>query len=203
MDLTRSLTNWFQVVPPCGGHLRAASPGLCTHPEFQVVPPCGGHHAQHVGVWEVLQVSSRAPVWGASVCHSGANAARSEFQVVPPCGGHRGSAGVTTINGLVSSRAPVWGASLQATAIAVIPPFQVVPPCGGHQREPGGVGAHDFVSSRAPVWGASMVGRHGHRNRRVSSRAPVWGASCCCCKDFRAARFQVVPPCGGHPTRLN
>ena len=56
-------------------------------------------------------VSSRAPVWGASlfVCNHGWGSFL--FQVVPPCGGHRMSVGC--------------------------PPdvrrFQVVPPCGGHQ----------------------------------------------------------------------
>ena len=34
---------------------------------FQVVPPCGGHHSPARIDEELKFVSSRAPVWGASV----------------------------------------------------------------------------------------------------------------------------------------
>ena len=55
-------------------------------------------------------VSSRAPVWGASV-EQLQRENELLFQVVPPCGGHLW---VVVIPGQlphVSSRAPVWGAS--------------------------------------------------------------------------------------------
>ena len=49
------------------------------------------------------------------------------------------------------------------------------------------------------------VGGIGHRRSchaeaRVSSRAPVWGASRLINRSRRGRRFQVVPPCGGHPS---
>ena len=55
----------FQVVPPCGGHpvgnfLKARLS------QFQVVPPCGGHPSRQIINYEKANVSSRAPVWGAS-----------------------------------------------------------------------------------------------------------------------------------------
>ena len=76
----------FQVVPPCGGHLERDSVSRIEI-GFQVVPPCGGHLGA-LGEAEGVEVSSRAPVWGASKA--------SEFVL-------------HFIN--VSSRAPVWGAS--------------------------------------------------------------------------------------------
>ena len=80
----------FQVVPPCGGHPSLWSAGSRTSSQFQVVPPCGGHRADGDGLPVVVVVSSRAPVWGASVGDHGR---------------HRQQR--------VSSRAPVWGASLE------------------------------------------------------------------------------------------
>ena len=82
-----STSTRFQVVPPCGGHL-GMSQELGRAEKFQVVPPCGGHlvsvfaglHAKCFkscprvgGIFKLPlkrhgggQVSSRAPVWGAS-----------------------------------------------------------------------------------------------------------------------------------------
>ena len=190
-------TDWFQVVPPCGGHRNSADQRASSG-----------------------SVSSRAPVWGASIEPKRARArppgfkscprvggiarrlstaaAYSQFQVVPPCGGHPGPLAVLP-GLLVSSRAPVWGAS-------------------GPAAIPRGMSE---VSSRAPVWGASEVFIFRRLPQWVSSRAPVWGASRnrrdsrthfgfkSCPRvggiirpNFRLASspvFQVVPPCGGHP----
>ena len=55
---------------------------------FQVVPPCGGHPGYFPLCIAAHEVSSRAPVWGAS---------KKE--------------GEQRMLELVSSRAPVWGAS--------------------------------------------------------------------------------------------
>ena len=144
----------FQVVPPRGGHPSKAGiscagrgfkscprvGGISTSPSFflgasgfQVVPPCGGHllvcsqHSRDSIVssrapvwgasvatdpnWEIREVSSRAPVWGASFAVHGAGRQRL-FQVVPPCGGH-------LVCSMIATMAS-W--------------FQVVPPCGGHPR---------------------------------------------------------------------
>ena len=120
-------------------------------------------------------VSSRAPVWGASV-EQLQRENELLFQVVPPCGGH-----------LEHDEIIVAGKK-----------FQVVPPCGGHLLPVGDHlhqngfkscprvgGIHgvrkllqgDGVSSRAPVWGASAVSVMFGIVEEVSSRAPVWGAS--------------------------
>ena len=55
----------FQVVPPCGGH-RVAILRRAGRAMFQVVPPCGGHHLWRWKLKNGEDVSSRAPVWGAS-----------------------------------------------------------------------------------------------------------------------------------------
>ena len=77
----------FQVVPPCGGHQYPSSFNVISK-EFQVVPPCGGHPItpplsrcvlksfkscprvggihRHGLKFYAGEVSSRAPVWGAS-----------------------------------------------------------------------------------------------------------------------------------------
>ena len=143
---------------------------------FQVVPPCGGHPISELKPDEEPEVSSRAPVWGASP---------------PYCSG-----GTTA---RVSSRAPVWGASGPSSAwpgiricfkscprvggiFALRCPgwrfvrFKSCPRVGG--IEPGGVfGRRYSVSSRAPVWGASFPLILSRVVLSVSSRAPVWGAS--------------------------
>ena len=98
----------FQVVPPCGGHLKIMTAGLAPC-QFQVVPPCGGHLFKLVFKAVNVRVSSRAPVWGASIFQSGTGNAA-----------------------LVSSRAPVWGASVARGGTGKGSWFQVVPPCGGH-----------------------------------------------------------------------
>ena len=102
----------------------------------------------------------------------------SGFQVVPPCGGHLLVCSQHSRDSIVSSRAPVWGAS-----VATDPNWEI--------RE---------VSSRAPVWGASFVILMRPSLSKVSSRAPVWGASEAASTVISARVFQVVPPCGGHPS---
>ena len=81
-------------------------------------------------------VSSRAPVWGASV-EQLQRENELLFQVVPPCGGH-----------LEHDEIIVAGKK-----------FQVVPPCGGHLWVVVIPGQLPHVSSRAPVWGASAASR--------------------------------------------
>ena len=61
-------SQWFQVVPPCGGHPATTAAGRPSM-WFQVVPPCGGHRRR--------MLSGRL---------------HRMFQVVPPCGGHPGGA---------------------------------------------------------------------------------------------------------------
>ena len=55
---------------------------------FQVVPPCGGHPLRYSPQPFRILVSSRAPVWGASLI-IGIQQNIPKFQVVPPCGGHQ------------------------------------------------------------------------------------------------------------------
>ena len=56
----------FKSCPRVGG---IALPSLVVSPpiSFQVVPPCGGHLEGQVYTYGQKDVSSRAPVWGASV----------------------------------------------------------------------------------------------------------------------------------------
>ena len=167
-------------MPPCGGHPFWAK-GWPGRRPFQVVPPCGGHPDGFDEKKNGLPVSSRAPVWGASLPKSS-----SVF------GG-----------GTVSSRAPVWGASNSwmlwssksigfkscprvggirgmITVSPAMAMFQVVPPCGGHRVETGkGAGERSFKS-------CPRVGG-------ITSWYPFV---------FMIMRFQVVPPCGGHQAKL-
>ena len=209
----------FQVVPPCGGHPRQCVFFGSTN-TFQVVPPCGGHRIGAFLGHGPRQVSSRAPVWGASQekrrerqmmaasfksCprvggippSGGAGRHGRSFKSCPRVGGIRQKA--RQIGGYqVSSRAPVWGASPCPRTSEWNHWFQVVPPCGGHPAPQSRGRVPAGVSSRAPVWGASVacVVLIGHDP--VSSRAPVWGASSCASSFRLVMMFQVVPPCGGH-----
>ena len=144
------------------------------------------------------QVSSRAPVWGASWFGIIGILKALSFKSCPRVGGILSRNRWIWIAN-VSSRAPVWGASSRHPKFNIISKrFQVVPPCGGHPVKsiiavtscgfkscprvggiPGGGGPHGPwpVSSRAPVWGASSYDQRQMRKVFVSSRAPVWGAS--------------------------
>ena len=123
-------------------------------------------------------VSSRAPVWGASVVEKCQEAAIIGFKSCPRVGGiFKMSRNFWDV--LFQVVPPCGGHRLQIAAAGCAGiGFQVVPPCGGH---PGAAGAcradPGSVSSRAPVWGASYSERPRTADRTVSSRAPVWGAS--------------------------
>ncbi len=145
----------------------------------------------------VIAVSSRAPVWGASR----AGGKREKHNIVSSRAPVWGASNTTdSQQGVrdVSSRAPVWGASRNKIRRGTQPEFQVVPPCGGHpgifwyKRENTGFqvvppcGGHHATKSgeehsrsfkSCPRVGGiqTMVGRL--QALQVSSRAPVWGAS--------------------------
>ena len=169
-----------------------------------------------------IEVSSRAPVWGASLALR-LPGCREAFQVVPPCGGHPEQSQSRNAGSGFKSCPRVGGITyeLQKQKQEL---FQVVPPCGGHQlgwlrqdyhlcvsrRAPvwGASGGRCcfwpvcIVSSRAPVWGASPGTLAADAGATVSSRAPVWGASYWIpAVDEAGNLFQVVPPCGGHHAR--
>ncbi len=210
----------FQVVPPCGGHPpRWALSALPL--SFQVVPPCGGHLALFHFLTRKYVVSSRAPVWGASIIIS-FTGNTTVFQVVPPCGGHRLVPTVCIRREPVSSRAPVWGAShmgwfcfLIVLSFKSCPRvggiqnrithrchhlgFQVVPPCGGHRRCNVDSAHQHLVSSRAPVWGASFYIADFCILHLLFQVVPPCGGHRVKISSWAAKkRFQVVPPCGGH-----
>ena len=142
----------FQVVPPCGGHhpyCRKVQAGK----RFQVVPPCGGHPAQDKynqlkagfkscprvggildGSDEKLDelVSSRAPVWGASLRFLHNVFCRNGFKSCPRVGGISPAMNVSGVYLGFKSCPRVGGIR---TCLKVLRPaclFQVVPPCGGH-----------------------------------------------------------------------
>ena len=144
---------WFQVVPPCGGHLEHLEPPNPLK-KFQVVPPCGGH-----------------------LFSFGYSAGSSWFQVVPPCGGHPRKRLWGILCCFCFKSCPrVGGISCNSAEICNQISFKSCPRVGGikarYLR-----GKHRQVSSRAPVWGASIPNHAGFVNEQVSSRAPVWGAS--------------------------
>ena len=124
---------------------------------FKSCPRVGGIKSK-CGAHGDRNVSSRAPVWGASfVCGLRCPAIR-RFKSCPRVGGildkrtrqkrtetvssrapvWGASSAMDRINMIlqVSSRAPVWGASLFCAQLMPLNGFQVVPPCGGHPPPP-------------------------------------------------------------------
>ena len=59
------LPGGFQVVPPCGGHLKLAIEKMANS-RFKSCPRVGGIALSPGGFHILRLVSSRAPVWGAS-----------------------------------------------------------------------------------------------------------------------------------------
>ena len=125
-------------------------------------------------------VSSRAPVWGASFIRGRLRFTDDVSSRAPVWGASRG-VGMRLRKRKVSSRAPVWGASCEEYTEA----------------------AGFNVSSRAPVWGASHPRRRSElRTLRFKSCPRVGGIPCAAGRKPPQARFQVVPPCGGHPVAV-
>ena len=208
----------FQVVPPCGGHLVGAGVTAISQAvssrapvwghlvyavalgiyrgTFQVVPPVGAS-CQNASNGRKDKVSSRAPRVGGIGRALARKAQLLSFKSCPRVGG---------IWRVIIMR---WGDEM----------FQVVPPCGGIMR----ITWNSFrsaVSSRAPVWGASrpLSGKRPFRGFKSSPRVgsiliedfstilpkcfkscPRVGASRTTIRLYMREKFQVVPPCGGHP----
>ena len=185
-------------MPPCGGHPGVPVYGRAGTGCFKSCPRVGGiehpeENAQRqdvssrAPVWGASSskewmngpylVSSRAPVWGASAVVDLSNVVQQVSSRAPVWGASLDHLDFAESH-LVSSRAPVWGASsTPSTPTTGSEQFQVVPPCGGHLDDEGGSVPDVRVSSRAPVWGASERLNYGDEFQYVSSRAPVWGAS--------------------------
>ena len=170
----------FQVVPPCGGH-HLRNRKLILVKRFQVVPPCGGHLVDGTPANGCIKsfkscprvggiflnvafcfldwsVSSRAPVWGASVSGIPQPKGTTSFQVVPPCGGHLAAGRSACRRTRFQVVPPCGGHPNEAIMLRLNTEFQVVPPCGGHPAVHVHLAGHLRVSSRAPVWGASCAG---------------------------------------------
>ena len=190
---------WFQVVPPCGGHLKhwrianslkrvssrapvwgasQSSGRYCTpYNVSSRAPVWGASWAGNPYILAIYPVSSRAPVWGASAFCVSQGGGNVGFKSCPRVGGIRvilpGDIQVI----FVSSRAPVWGASGPAPpGVQVGGSFQVVPPCGGHHGLKQ-LGANGNVFQVVPPCGGHPIGTGVKLSRLL---------------------FQVVPPCGGH-----
>ena len=147
--------------------------------QFQVVPPCGGHHA-------VFDYHSRR--------HSGFKSCPRVggiLRLLRPAGRVCGFKSCPRVGGIAGGC--YLGGYIEC--------FKSCPRVGGILVGRSRRGAV-YVSSRAPVWGASIkIGSPTGNKRKVSSRAPVWGASSSGNGQLlRIYMFQVVPPCGGHPT---
>ena len=170
----------FQVVPPCGGHPVSAFASSFSSFEFQVVPPCGGHQAR---CWQYdLRIVS--------------------FKSCPRVGGIPCSPECFTGCG-VSSRAPVWGASATKKAGEIFQiVFQVVPPCGGHPA-PVAIARSSICFKSCPrVGGISGLALRYLSARSFKSCPRVGGIRGMITVSPAMAMFQVVPPCGGHPSEL-
>ena len=166
---------------------------------FQVVPPCGGHPGR-VSLWnDIVKVSSRAPVWGASQRHSKFALSSRVSSRAPVWGASRNHT-KHFLHQKVSSRAPVWGASGKSACFGrTCCSFKSCPRVGGICS--GSAKTEKLkVSSRAPVWGASAW--------LLPIRPPDFGFKSCprvggiCSSSsprWAIIKFQVVPPCGGHP----
>ena len=143
---------------------------------FQVVPPHGGHHLDTSIGRCSIDVSSRAPAWGASTPPS-FFLGSSLFQVVPPHGGH----------------------PYEDVLLPLASWFQVVPPHGGHRYVVNFCPSSLLFQVVPPHGGHHYYSRGSYVCYLVSSRAPAWGASKYLQPERPASRgFQVVPPHGGH-----
>ena len=98
------------------------------------MPPCGGHPRRCRAQLWTQQVSSRAPVWGASGSNSLHDLLKNGFKSCPRVGG--------IVRGSRRCQWPVAG-------------FKSCPRVGGIVCHSGANAARS-VSSRAPVWGASI-----------------------------------------------
>ena len=170
----------------------------------------------------VPDVSSRAPVWGASLRGAALDCA-AEVSSRAPVWGASSVVVADEWADPVSSRAPVWGASasIGSTLTNVLcfkscprvggiicmigrwrggaSSFKSCPRVGGIGKRIGGCIGYGSFKSCPRVGGIldSCSGRS--RMTAVSSRAPVWGASVATITGgHRLTMFQVVPPCGGH-----
>ena len=190
----------FQVVPPCGGHPLRRVPrdqlrGFKSCPRvggilasqsspwcvlmFQVVPPCGGH----------LALINSLPDIGV-------------FQVVPPCGGHRWATTTPWARSSFKSCPRVGGISGWWHTALWPRCFKSCPRVGGIRFQGSAVRWSAGFKSCPRVGGipprcvdAGLL--------QVSSRAPVWGASAAVVLVDHGFKFQVVPPCGGHPVGIS
>ena len=209
----------FQVVPPCGGHLEQADdrgqqglvssrapvwgasscrPRDTCHNCFKSCPRVGGIRLILRPASPYTSFKSCPRVGGIRrSCRSSLETAR--FKSCPRVGGIRQDRQLRRRRDRFKSCPRVGGILPRDGSMLPARLFQVVPPCGGHPELSTAGIIFMEVSSRAPVWGASAQPPRNSQRPRVSSRAPVWGASWRCHARAAARRFQVVPPCGGHP----
>ena len=143
----------FQVVPPCGGHLGASSSDKAAK-SFKSCPRVGGIRGQEEHR-RLLQVSSRAPVWGASTASTRYTKHTASFKSCPRVGGIE-----------------IFGDDLTVEMC-----FKSCPRVGGIDPEEAGRQRPD-VSSRAPVWGASAGGRAGPGHQPRFKSCPRVGGIC-------------------------
>ena len=162
-------------MPPCGGHPARDFLNVfeCW---FQVVPPCGGHQAYALQACLAGKVSSRAPVWGASLSGLYFSHSSTGFKSCPRVG----------------------GIHLALIVAAAASSFKSCPRVGGifHHLDKM---ALELVSSRAPVWGASRIRLCATARKIGFKSCPRVGGINTHCRGCSIAKFQVVPPCGGHP----
>ena len=187
----------FQVVPPCGGH-RIAENLLGILLGFKSCPRVGGIIGCNINHQEDPVVSSRAPVWGASLDLCGGRYCVGVSSRAPVWGASADQDDVFIVQ-IVSSRAPRVGGILLIDLKGFFPNgfkscprvggiarpartdksskalFQVVPPCGGHLSGRAILKWQTGFKS-CPRVGGMVVAVAVQLGQDVSSRAPVWGA---------------------------
>ena len=153
-----------------------AKPGDTLLVGFNSRSRMGSDHQGFSRTHLAVEVSIRAPAWGATRCERVARRV---------CG--------------VSIRAPAWGATL----IKHLIPREVTvsiraPAWGATEQQYMDVTAID-VSIRAPAWGATSPSRIATFKEMVSIRAPAWGATCRLRRGGVLRLFQFALPHGERP----
>ena len=206
-DLVKAQTDGqlleFQSAPPRGGRRcrRARLPG---HVQVSIRAPAWGATMVRICPHEAREVSIRAPAWGATRAAALANARALGFNPRPRVGGD-----VTRLPSIVSGTGfnprPRVGGDLPATVPSQLPSwFQSAPPRGGRHLVLGPPHPESSVSIRAPAWGATHIGAQDIEDLLGFNPRPRVGGRrhAPTINRFRHG-FQSAPPRGGATSRCS
>ena len=211
---------WFQPTRPCGARRH---PRPCPHrrqcfnprarvgrdkealwgeerrTEFQPTRPCGARLPNVVYILELFDVSTHAPVWGATLQTTPPSTWTGSFNPRARVGRdlkHRPDFG----RGLAFQPTRPCGARrVPLLRLRQWSTFQPTRPCGARHVGDAMMDRFDKVSTHAPVWGATVGDEAGYVYWAVSTHAPVWGATCTYQICSGPITFQPTRPCGARP----